>query len=353
MENLQPNYSIEEANIQVAGVKKTAEEWGLNIDPKLQGFFGREPERIAKLEKQIIDEGCRNPIVVWFETNTIADGYTRHDICQRHDIKFSVYYMSFEATSTVMEWQLMEQENRRNMTTPELIEKAHEIEDVKREEARKRQATSTGGANPQLMENFPEAEHGTSRDQLGVMAGVSGKTYAKGTHILENAPELIKNAWRREELSTDTAYKATILPDEKKQEVVDRIARGEKPKQAALDVINRDKPQESEAKNVEAAVVYPKVTKPKKNTGYSAADRELYRIIGEAYKPMLDESAQSIYTVEDMADEIAANGFDFVNYLNGEMERRKDLLKGDVEREAIRKAIENIISEIRKVCGRL
>ena len=40
--------------------------------------------------------------------------------------------------------------------------------------AKERQATSTGGANPQLKEKFPGA--GTqARDELGAMAGVSGK----------------------------------------------------------------------------------------------------------------------------------------------------------------------------------
>jgi len=43
-------------------------------------------------------------------------------------------------------------------------------------EARKRQATSTGGANPQLSANLREADNGKASDKAGQMMGVSGRT---------------------------------------------------------------------------------------------------------------------------------------------------------------------------------
>ncbi len=53
-----------------------------------------------------------------------------------------------------------------------------------RAKARERQATSTGGNTPQLMENFPQAEKSASRDELGAMAGVSGKTFEHGEVVV-------------------------------------------------------------------------------------------------------------------------------------------------------------------------
>jgi hypothetical protein len=42
------------------------------------------------------------------------------------------------------------------------------IEELEREEARKRQATSTGGSDPRpASEQFPEAESGNVRDKVG------------------------------------------------------------------------------------------------------------------------------------------------------------------------------------------
>jgi hypothetical protein len=52
--------------------------------------------------------------------------------------------------------------------------KAIEIEPHFAEEARKRQATSTGGRNPQLVENVPQAA-AKSRDQAAAAVGLSGK----------------------------------------------------------------------------------------------------------------------------------------------------------------------------------
>lgn len=41
------------------------------------------------------------------------------------------------------------------------------------------------------MEKFPQ---GTSRDTLGEMAGVSGKTYEHATTIIDKAPEAVTNS---------------------------------------------------------------------------------------------------------------------------------------------------------------
>lgn len=88
-------------------------------------------------------------------------------------------------------------------------EVALQLEGMFKEQARVRQATSTGGANPQLMENLPEAakeippigycapipadhhrfpeSQRTTRDAIASIAGISGRTIDKVKTIQRDA----------------------------------------------------------------------------------------------------------------------------------------------------------------------
>jgi N6-adenosine-specific RNA methylase IME4/ParB-like chromosome segregation protein Spo0J len=60
------------------------------------------------------------------------------------------------------------------------------LEVVAREEAKKRQATSTGGADPQLSASgkFPEADKGQTRDKVAESLGMLGRTYEKAKAVV-------------------------------------------------------------------------------------------------------------------------------------------------------------------------
>ena len=65
---------------------------------------------------------------------------------------------------------------------------AEQLEAIERERARGRQATSTGGNEPQLKETFPEAEKGQTRDKVASAVGLgSGRTYEKAAKVWEAA----------------------------------------------------------------------------------------------------------------------------------------------------------------------
>ena len=49
------------------------------------------------------------------------------------------------------------------------------LEPLIREEAKKRQATSTGGVNPQLVQNSAHGDNSKTRNELAKIAGVSRK----------------------------------------------------------------------------------------------------------------------------------------------------------------------------------
>ena len=313
------DYTTNGLTTQDTSSKKLAAEWQLTIDPDLRDLLPNNPERVKMLEAQIIEEGCRDPIVVWLETGVIVDGNTRHDICLRNGIPFSIVRMSFSCKSEAMQWAKDNQSNRRNMTKPELIEIATKIESVIREEAKARKVTSTGGKSPQLRKNFNEAEKGRSDDELGAMAGVSAITYRKGAHIIKNAPEPIKQAWKSETLSTDAAYQATKAAPEAQEQIIKGLEEGKKkPKNVVRDVLRNTTPQKKEEKQMQSAAVM--------------------------------EPAPA-YNIDDLIGEILSNGDDYVRSLRTHIEMRLPMFKDDAARERVQSAIDTVIDNINKMKG--
>ena len=70
--------------------------------PKLQ------QEEYQLLEKSIIEEGCRDSIIVW--DNTIIDGHNRYEICTRNNIPFKTQEMDFDNIEDVKEWMINNQD---------------------------------------------------------------------------------------------------------------------------------------------------------------------------------------------------------------------------------------------------
>lgn len=314
MDHFQEHYTVAASKSQAIGIKKLAQEWQLTVDKDLHDLlvFPGDEQRIKMLEGQIVEEGCRDPLVVWRETNIIVDGNTRHDICLRNSIPFAVEFMHFDSKSEAMQWAKDNQNNRRNMTTPQSIEVTHKIEGQIRAEAKARQGTRTDLGN--FPPNLAESKRSESRDKLADMAGVGHTTYQKGTHILDNAPEPIKEAWKSETLSTDAAYQATKLPEERQRQIIDEAERGEKPiKQIVNDAIRAEK---EEGFMQEAALAFSS---------------------GEAYN------------LDNLVEEVIENGEDCVDSIRTHIETRITLF-GEASGR-IAEAIDHIIeafSELKK-----
>ena len=194
-------------------------------------------EEYEGLEKSILAEGCRDALVLWGDI--LVDGHNRYEICATHDVPFQTVQKDFVDRDDAKLWMMRNQLARRNLNDFQRIEITHKCEDAVKAKARERQATSTGGTAPQLMEKFPQADKGASRDELGAMAGVSGKTYKHAVTVMEEAPEPVVEAARQNALSINAAYQVTRMEPEQQQEVVERIEHGEKPKDVVQDVQKR------------------------------------------------------------------------------------------------------------------
>ncbi len=95
----------------------------LQILDELRNFIvPLSAEEKTLLEANILDEGCRDPIVVWEhqEKHYIIDGHNRYGICLHHDLPFNIKVLQFSSIDEVKAWMLDNQLGRRNLTPDQL-----------------------------------------------------------------------------------------------------------------------------------------------------------------------------------------------------------------------------------------
>lgn len=97
-----------------------------------------------------------------------------------------------------MEWMLDIQLGRRNLSPIQRIAIAEKYRSIYEKQAKERQATSTGGANPQLTQNFVEADKNKNRSdnetnaKLAKIANVNRETYRQAKRVLDSDNEDLK-----------------------------------------------------------------------------------------------------------------------------------------------------------------
>lgn len=205
----------------------------LIIDPEFATLIPPlTPDEFAGLEKSILEEGCRDALIVW--DNIIVDGHNRFNICTQHNIPYRTEFRDFPNREAAMLWMLQNQLSRRNINDFQRVEMVRKCEQAVKNQARERQLSGLVQNTSTVREILPTRERAT--DELGSMAGVSRKTYEHAIAVLDNAPASVVEATRNAELSINAAYEVTKLPKDKQQEVSARIAQGEKPRKVISDI---------------------------------------------------------------------------------------------------------------------
>ncbi|MEG4484202.1 hypothetical protein [Microcoleus sp. D2_18a_B4] len=93
----------------------------LRIDPEFQSLIPPlSKDEKAALQASILEEGCRDPLVVWAEEKLLIDGHNRYAICTAHDIPYQIIEMSFDSRNAVKVWTIANQLGRRSLT-PESV----------------------------------------------------------------------------------------------------------------------------------------------------------------------------------------------------------------------------------------
>lgn len=181
----------------------------IKTENRIRKDFGN----IQELADDIKQNGLINPPVVIAETDgtfTLLAGERRLRAMK------SLGYRQVEVRTwgsltdeQKLNIEISENEVRKDFSKTERVEYARRLEKIESVKARERMATSTGGANPQPVETFPQAE-GKVRDVVAEKVGIgSGKQYEKEKYIVDNAVTLTPEDfadWDEGKLSTNKAY---------------------------------------------------------------------------------------------------------------------------------------------------
>lgn len=184
-----------------------------------------------QLEQNVLADGIRDPLVLW--GNVLVDGHNRFGLAQKHNLSFKTVNKDFADDDEAIIWIMQNQLGRRNLNDFQRVEIAYKCEDAVKAKAAERQESTRFGGTGNI-----SLTAGQARDELGAMAGVSGKTYEHAVTVMEEAPEPVVNAARNNEISINAAYEVTKMPVEKQNHIAERIERGEDAREVIREVKN-------------------------------------------------------------------------------------------------------------------
>lgn len=197
----------------------------VRIDEELKALIPPlSQEEFEQLEKNILAEGIREPIIVW--NSTIIDGHNRHAIATKNNIPYKVYEKEFESREQVVEWMILNQFGRRNLSAYQRSLLALRLKPVFEEKAKENQGTRNDIC--QISDKCID-----TKKELAKVAGVSHDTIAKVQKIEQKAPEQVKEKLKTGEISINQAYK-TIIQDIKREEIKKAIE--EQPKEESKSI---------------------------------------------------------------------------------------------------------------------
>jgi hypothetical protein len=152
-------------------------------------------EEYSQLEKNIIADGCREPLVVF--NNTLVDGHNRYEICTRHDLPFSILEKDFTDSSHAKEWMILNQFGRRNLINYQRSVLALELEGVFSERAKEQQIRKPESVCQTSDKQIPI----DTKKELAKVANVSHDTIAKVKKIQSTATQEVKDKLESGEVS--------------------------------------------------------------------------------------------------------------------------------------------------------
>lgn len=192
-------------------------------------------EQLDALEADLIKNGCYAPIIN--EDMVIIDGHNRQALCEKHDLPYTMAVFSFEDLLEAKQWALDAQKGRRNLEKWELGKIALKLKPEIEAKARANQSAAGGDkfSEKPLSATLPEAVSAVdTRKELAEAVGLGERTMGKVMQIDENAPDAIKEALDKKELSINKGYDLTRqlqdLPEEQREQAAAEALEYEKAK---------------------------------------------------------------------------------------------------------------------------
>ena len=146
------------------------------IDSEFQSLIPPLSEdEYERLEKSILSEGIREPIITW--NGTIIDGHNRYHICEEHGIKCPQAERQFASREAAKIWIIENQFGRRNLSPYDRSVLALKLEPLYAAEAKRRMEEGRNQYSPS--QNSDEGNRARTDEQLAKLAGTSRDTIRK------------------------------------------------------------------------------------------------------------------------------------------------------------------------------
>lgn len=178
-------------------------------------------EERALLEQSLLNEGCRDSLVVW--RDTLIDGHNRYELCQKHGVAFKTVERDFQDRNEALAWIIQNQLGRRNIADYTRGRLALRLEGVLK--ANGKANMSNGGKGFSNLRNLVD-----THAEMAKAADLSKGTIYKVKAIETDAPAVIKQAAEKEEISIHKAYELTraleIVKEANPKFYEETIARG-------------------------------------------------------------------------------------------------------------------------------
>jgi hypothetical protein len=159
----------------------------LQAHPAAELFPLLSGDEYESFKKDIAENGLLEPI--WLCDGKILDGRNRYRACS--ELGLEPAFQPYRGESPVaFAWSM--NGTRRHLSTSQLAAIGARMLPALETEARRRQATSTGGATPQLSADLQQAAHSRAAEQAGEIVGVSARSIYKAKSVLEKDPETFK-----------------------------------------------------------------------------------------------------------------------------------------------------------------
>jgi hypothetical protein len=239
----------------------------LKVNPSFQSLIPLQARgELLALEQSIVDEGCRDPLLVWKGHNVVLDGHTRRELCMKHKQRVKVREVELPDEKAAVEFVLKIQRQRRNLTREAMSYfRGAEYNAVKRQRGgRRERRKSKGQSDPlvttaaHLAEKYGVSEKTVKRDAIFARvidkiaeeygdAEVKRKLLGADVRLTQGtARVLLRMPAKERKAAVDQLVEQGELPRAKKKEAVVR-----KPKEVAQSLVSRlQKKGEGHAKSV-------------------------------------------------------------------------------------------------------
>lgn len=174
---------IDQRTIAVAELNPHPRNIEIYGDPRYSQDFGAFVQDVS--------ENGIHPLIV-ADDMTIIGGHRRYYAALQlgiAEVDATVYHYDSELDKLAA---LIADNNQRVKSNWQIAEEASALMEIAAARAKERQATSTGGATPQLVDTCPQADNGKARDDVGEALGISGRTVADLTTVKDVVDELIE-----------------------------------------------------------------------------------------------------------------------------------------------------------------